>query len=403
MALTVGLVGKPNVGKSTFFSAATAAKAEVANYPFTTIEPNRGVTFVRTECPHKELGSQCTPNNAPCDDGTRLVPIELVDVAGLVPGAHEGKGLGNKFLDDLRQASALVHIVDLSGATDAEGNPVDPGTHDPEEDILFLEREIDHWIAGILGDGWERVSKSIESSGGKTARGIAERLAGLGVKEAHVASALNEVDVDRAKPRFWDEGDLFRMASAIRRRSKPILIAGNKVDQTDPDTVERIRMVCKERDLLFAPCSANAELALRNAAKAEVVDYTPGDGGFEIVKPDKLNKAQTEALEYIRGHVMEPYQGTGVTGAIRVAAYDLLKLITCYPVEDENKYTDKQGRVLPDAFLVPQGTTAKEFAYKVHSDLGDHFIRAVDARTKRAVGSDQELKDRDVIRIVADA
>ncbi|MBW3583040.1 MAG: redox-regulated ATPase YchF [Euryarchaeota archaeon] len=402
MALTIGLVGKPNVGKSTFFSAATAAKAEVANYPFTTIDPNKGVTYVRTPCPHVALGVTCTPGNAPCDDGTRLVPIELIDVAGLVPDAHKGKGLGVKFLDDLRQASALIHVVDLAGATDAEGNPVDAGTHDPEEDIAFLEREIDHWLAGILGDKWERTAKAILASGGKTGRAIAERLSGLGVKESHVSAALTEAGVDREKPQLWSEEDLVKVATGIRRRSKPILIAGNKADQADPETVGRIERACEARRLLFVPCSAESELALRNGAKAGVLDYTPGDKSFDITS-DKLSDKQKQALEYVRSHVLGPYGGTGVTGAVKAAAYDLLDLITAFPVEDEHKYTDKQGRVLPDAFMVPRGTTAKEFAFKVHTELGERFIRAVDAKTRRVVGADHEVQDGDVIRIVADA
>lgn len=404
MALTLGLVGKPNVGKSTFFSAATAAKAEVANYPFTTIDPNRGVTYVQSPCPHVALGlPACDPKNSKCEEGIRFVPIELVDVAGLVPDAHKGKGLGNRFLDDLRQASALIHVVDLSGGTDAEGNPVGTGNHDPVSDIAFLEAELDHWIAGILGDGWERTAKQIQATGAKLHRALAERLTGLGVREGHVSAALNEVKPDREKVKDWDDTVLFEIAQAIRKRSKPILIAGNKYDQAPKELVDKVRAACQERDLPFEACSAESELALRNASKAGVLHYVPGEKGFEVTAGDKLNDKQRQALEYIRSHVVHPLKGTGVADVVRTAAYDLLDLITCYPVEDESKYTDKDGRVLPDAFLVPKGTTAKEFAYKVHSDLGDHFIRAIDAKTHRVVGADHELKDGDVIRIVADA
>lgn len=403
MALTIGLVGKPNVGKSTFFSAATAAKAEVANYPFTTIDANKGVTYVPTEDPGPALGVTSTPNNSKVEEGIRFVPIELIDVAGLVPGAHEGKGLGNKFLDDLRRASALLHIVDASGSTDAEGNPVAPGTHDPVDDVAFLETEIDHWIAGILGDGWERVSKSIQATGGKIVAAIAERLSGLGVREGHVSPAISAAGVDRERYRDWDANAILALSTELRKRAKPILIVGNKADQAKPETLKRLSDACGERGLIFVPCGAEAELALKNAAKAGVVHYKPGDESFEIVAGDKLNDKQRQALDYIRTHVVEPHKGTGVAQAVRQAAYGLLDLIVCYPVEDEHKYTDKQGRVLPDAFLVPRGTTAKDFAYKVHSDLGDKFIRAIDAKTKRVVGADHELKDGDVVRIVADA
>lgn len=403
MALTIGLVGKPNVGKSTFFTAATAAQAEVANYPFTTIDANKGITYVPTTDPGAELGVTPTPNNSRVEEGIRFVPIELIDVAGLVPGAHEGKGLGNRFLDDLRQASALIHVVDASGSTDSEGNPVAAGSHDPVEDIAFLEAELDHWIAAILGDKWERTGKHIQSTGGKIVQALAERLSGLGVREGHVAAALQRTDVDRERYRDWVEADMLTLATELRKAAKPILIAGNKADQATPETLARLKAACDERGLLFVPCGAQAELALKNAAKAGVLHYKPGDATFEVVAGDKLNDKQRQGLEYIRTHVVEPHGGTGIAQAVRTAAYDLLDLIVCYPVEDEHKYTDKQGRVLPDAFLVPRGTTAKEFAYKVHSDLGDHFIRAVDAKTRRVVGSDHELQDGDVVRIVADA
>src|SRR2546427_12519009 len=106
--MELGVVGKPNVGKSTFFAAATLAPVHIANYPFTTVQANHGVAYVRKKCPHLELGQSCKPKNAPCQGGTRLLPIERLDVAGLVAKAHGGRGLGNPFLDDLRQRPARL-------------------------------------------------------------------------------------------------------------------------------------------------------------------------------------------------------------------------------------------------------------------------------------------------------
>ena len=117
--LSVALAGKPNAGKSTFYRAATMADVDVANYPFTTIDPNRGVTHVRTRCPCLDLEERC--GNDECHDGKRYVPIELLDVAGLVPGAHEGKGLGNQFLDALSNADVVLHVVDALGVGAAGG------------------------------------------------------------------------------------------------------------------------------------------------------------------------------------------------------------------------------------------------------------------------------------------
>ena len=111
--MLIGLVGKPSVGKSTFFKAATLAEVEIASYPFTTIKPNHGVGYVKIDCIDKEFNVQCNPNHGFCIDHKRFVPVELMDVAGLVPGASEGKGLGNQFLDDLRQADVFLHIVEI--------------------------------------------------------------------------------------------------------------------------------------------------------------------------------------------------------------------------------------------------------------------------------------------------
>jgi len=106
-------------------------------------------------------------------------------------------------------------------------------------------------------------------------------------------------------------------------------------------------------------------------------------------------------LEYIKTHVLDKFGSTGVQKCIEEAV-KMLDLIVVYPVEDETHLTDKEGRILPDAYLIPRGSIAKDLAYKVHTDLGDHFIRAVDARTHRIIGSDHKLKDGDVIKIVAD-
>jgi len=395
--MQIGIVGKPNVGKSTFFSAATLAPAEIADYPFTTIKPNKGVAYLRTRCPHLDLGlDHCNPKNSACDRGTRLVPVELLDVAGLVPDAWQGKGLGNQFLDDLRQADALIHVVDASGATDSEGNLVAANSHDPMVDVKFLESEIDHWIKGILEKGWEKSARQAHLEDIKIEEVIYDKLTGLGVSINSIHSALREATLPE-KVIDWKDAELLRLASVIRKHSKPMMISLNKADVALDDTLGRMSKV---DHYITIPTCAQSELALRKASKATLVDYQLGEGEFRVREPTKLNPAQTKALEYISSHVMKRFKGTGVQQCLENTAYQLLDLIPVYPVEDEHRWTDKSGNVLPDTHLVKKGSTARDLAYKIHTDLGDNFIRAVNCRKQRIVGHDYVLQPSDVITII---
>jgi ribosome-binding ATPase YchF (GTP1/OBG family) len=394
--MQIGIVGKPNVGKSTFFCAATLASAEIANYPFTTIKANKGVAFVRGRCPHLDLNTQCVPRNAACEGGTRLIPVELLDVAGLVPDAWQGRGLGNQFLDDLRQANALIHVVDASGSIDIEGNAVPLGSHDPVEDIKFLEKEISYWIRGILDKGWEKSARQVHLQNQSIELVIHDRLTGLGVTDAQVSAALREAKLSD-NPMNWGPEEMLHLADNIRKYSKPMIIALNKADLADDATIKRLTeaAVC-----MCIPTVAEAELALKRAAKAKLVNYLPGEESFNVADPSKLNANQKKALDKINEEVKR-FHGTGVQKCLEKAAFELLDLIIVYPVEDETRLTDHDGRVLPDAFLVPKGTTAKGLAYKVHTDLGENFIRAINVRTHRVVGNDHVLQNDDVITIVS--
>ncbi len=394
--MELGVVGKPNVGKSTFFAAATLAPVQIANYPFTTIEANRGVAYVRKHCPHLELGRPCKPNNAPCQEGTRLIPIELLDVAGLVPKAHEGRGLGNKFLDDLRQASAFVHVIDATGGTDFEGNPVPSGSHEPLDDVRFLEDELAYWIAGILARNWEKEARRADLEEVPPEKLLLPRLTGLGFTETQIHLAARDTALDPKMAR-WSPDDLLRLARTLQRRGKPMILAANKADLASREALERLSRADGYR---VVPTSAEYELALRRAASAGFIAYEPGGPSFRILHPEKLTAVQSKALERIESFLRER-GSTGVQSCIEEAVLKLLDLIVVYPVEDEHHWTDKSGNVLPDAFLVPRGSTASDVAFKVHTDLGNHFIRAINARTKMVMGRDHPVQDGDVIKIVA--
>ncbi len=393
MSMTIGLAGKPNAGKSTFFKAATMADVDIANYPFTTIHANKGVTYVRAKCPCLERDKRC----GNCSDGIRYVPIELIDVAGLVPDAHQGRGLGNTFLDELRQAHAIIHVIDASGATDVEGNPVDVGDHDPLEDIDFLNRELTMWMHSILKRNWERLARKIQAEGLKIEEILAEQLAGAGVDEVHVNRALNDCKLDRGNHTKWTDDDLIRLCDAIRTLSKPMIIAANKADIAPPENISDLQAL----DQIAVPTSAAAELALRSASKSKVISYEPGDNDFNVLT-EELSPAQKKGLEKIRT-LIKKMNGSGIQECINSAVFRLLDLIIVYPVEDEGKWTDKNGRMLPDAFLMKKGSSAHDLAYKIHSDIGEHFLYAVDAKTKMRLGEKHELNDGDVVKIVSTA
>ncbi len=384
--MLIGVVGAPNKGKSTFFSAATMVDAQIANYPFTTITPNRGVTYVRSPCPHKELGlPKCDPKNSRCVDGVRLVPVNIIDVPGLVPDAYKGKGLGNKFLDSVREADALIQVVDASGKTDLYGNACDFSA--PWVEAEFLKNEIAMWLAGIMSRREGKAQHGLKE--------IATSLSGLKISEQMLLSSASACGLN-IMDGLPDEEGIARLAREIVDRRMPVAIACNKIDtQGARANFEATRQ--KIGDNVFA-CSAAVELALRKASEHGMIRYAPGAKDFEVAgTPDAK---QQEGLAKMRA-ILAQNNGSGVQEIIDWVVYRKLKGIIVYPVEDEHRFSNHKGDVLPDALLVPQGTTALQLAAKVHTDLANRFVGAVDVRRKMRVGAEHALADRDVIKISA--
>jgi len=395
--MLIGLVGKPSSGKSTFFKAATLAEVEIASYPFTTIKPNHGVGYVKIDCIDKEFETQCNPREGFCINHQRFVPVELMDVAGLVPGASEGKGLGNQFLDDLRQADAFIQIVDLSGKTNEQGQATDNTKVDIKNDINFLEKELDLWFSNILKKVWKTFARTIETSKSSFAEQVANQFSGLKVDEDTVKQVMLKLKLDYEKPTSWTGEEVFEFARTLRQISKPMIIATNKCDTEKAK--ENLKIIQDEfPDYPIVPCSAEAELALREAHKDELIKYIPGDKDFQIKKESKLNNRQKAALEFVQKNVLDIYKSTGVQDVLNKTVFELLEYIAVFPA-GVNKLADSKGNVLPDCFLIPKGSTALDFAYKLHTDFGDNFARATDVKTKKSIGKDHELKHRDAIEI----
>jgi len=380
--MIIGLAGKPNAGKSSMFKALTLVDVKISSVPFTTIEANIAVGHIIVDCICKEFKTKCNPKTGMCKDGKRFIPVKLVDVGGLIPGSHLGKGIGNAFLDDLRQASALIQVIDTSGLTDSEGKPTTG--YDPNTEIEFLKNEIDLWFADVIKRALKKFErKLVTSPKADLIQILTEQLTGLEIKRKDIEDALKEASIT----------DIENFARVLREISKPILIAANKIDvKAARENFENL----KEKYKNIVPTSAEAEITLKTASEKGFIDYLPGDG-FEI--KTELNEEQSKALDFIRREVIEKYGSTGIQDCLNKVLFDLLGYIVVYPVANVNKLCDTEGNVLPDAWLVPSGTMLKEFAFLVHTDIGEKFICGIDARTKRKLPADYELKNNDVVEI----
>lgn len=389
----IGLVGRPNTGKSTFFKASTLADVLIANYPFATIKPNHGIAYVKIACIDKEFNVKCNPNKGYCINNKRFVPVELMDVAGLIEGSSEGKGLGNQFLDNLASADALIHVVDISGETNSEGK--ETKNYNPINDIKMLENELDLWYFRVLKKSWKPLSRNVQATKEDFTKVIAKQFSGLKVNENHIKEVIRKNNLNIEKLNSWTDDDLKKFVHELRHLTKPMIIAANKTDkENSKKNLENLKKFYP--NWIIIPCSADYELALREASKSNLVDYIPGEPRFTI--KSKLNEKQELALDNIK-KFLDTYGSTGVQEILNKTVFKMLKYITIFPAS-ANKLSDSKGNILPDCFLLPAESTALDFAYIIHTDLGKNFIKAIDARTKKAVGKDYKLKDGDALEII---
>ena len=398
--IKIGLIGKTNTGKTTFFNSATLSAAEISNYPFTTKQPNVGNAHAIALCVHKEFDLQDNPKNSRCIDGWRFIPIELVDLPGLIKGAWEGKGLGNQFLSIAAQSDALLHVVDASGSIDASGKIAESGTGDPVADVGDIEEELVMWYLKLFEANRDKISRAISGAGMEVVHAITEVFRGIGVKEEHVKLALDQNKLTEVKFDDFGPQETKDFCWSLRDISKPTLIVANKVDL--PSATENFRRLREEyKDIIVIPASADAELTLRRAETRGVIRYIPGDERFEINEQTSLNDKQKWALNFIRKDILGEYMRTGVQFAINVAVFKLLKMNAVYPVANVQAYSDKHGNVLPDVYLMKSGSTVEDLAREIHSELAKGMLYAVDARDGLRLPLNYHLKDRDVLSIVS--
>ena len=399
MPIKLGLIGKTNTGKTTFFNAATLSSEEISSYPFTTKKPVSGIAHAITLCVHQEFKIQDNPNNSKCVDGWRYIPIELIDLPGLIKDAWKGKGLGNQFLSIAAQSDALLHVVDASGGIDSAGKISEIGTGDPISDFADIEEELIMWYHKILEGNRDKLSKLI-NSGTDISDAITGLYRGIGVTKTHVKETFLATKLQEKNFDDFDNTDSKRFASHLRKISKPTIILANKIDVEGADkNFDRLRV--RYNDSIVIPVSGDSEFSLRRAEQKGLIKYSPGSEQFEIIKSDELNEKQTSALNFIQKGIMGEYMRTGVQFAINVAVFKLLKMNSIYPVADEANLADKKGRVLPDLILLKDGATINDLAQEIHSDLTKGLLYGKDLRYGLRLPTDYQLRDRDVVSLVS--
>jgi len=402
MEVKIALIGKTNAGKTTIFNTVTGRNEPIGNYMFTTQNPVSGTTYVTSPCVHKEFGVIDNPINSKCIEGWRYIPIEITDLPGLIKGASYGKGLGTRFLSEAMKADAFIHVIDASGSIDEDGRIAEPGTGDPFRDYQEIEGEIVQWYKNLLENNLDKILKKIETTKNEqeAINIVYETLAGVKITKFHVIQALEDMGISVYEFRSMTDEKLWRLAALLRDISKPTLIVANKMDIPAADSGFKY-LKDKIKDKIIVPVSANLELLLKRAEQKGTVRYNPAEENFLVIDSSNLTKDEKKAIDFFNKFLIREMMRAGTQFALNVAVFKLLRMNVVYPVADPKKLSDKKGNVLPDAYLVPDGSTVKDLAEIIHSELAVGLLYAIDIRTGLRLPPTYRIKDRDVLHLVS--
>jgi len=374
--LTVGLYGKPSTGKSTFFSAVTKKVVTIAEHPFSTTTSDEGIAYVSDTCPCTEFSITCNPANGTyCQSGTRFVPIKIIDVPGVIGGAHAGKGLGKQSLSALNKVDGLIYLLDLT-------------REDCIEDFELLKNEYILWVTNILNKNWRGISKEVAGMRRPLDLVIQTHLNTFNIDPRYVKIMLEDLP---RNPYDWT-GNTIKLFSERIWAKKKYVIAANKADLC-LDQLGVIEALQKKYGRKVLPVSSLSELILIRRQETGDVRYVRGSNNFTVLKNRDEELSRIERTMAVLG-------GTGVQACLNNLVFDELEQILAYPVENIDRLDDSRGRVLPGPYLMPQHSTLADFARRVHTEISEGLLFGVDARHRRRIGKQTPLQQNDIIKLV---